>query len=150
MRRWWLRRQYQTRDVSAAITQDVLLCTGAEDHYVPLHQLYDQASWLIVARSLTTRLFTLFEQALNHCQIGNLPLAIHTIGTWIDTLSATPASAQAANAGGACRGLDGDVAARCQRAVHDGDGLEDAVRGTRLAHHPEKRLPVFRQIMRQQ
>jgi alpha-beta hydrolase superfamily lysophospholipase len=101
--------QYQTRDVSAAITQDVLLCAGAEDHYVPLHQLYDQASWLTGARSVTTRLFTRFEQAQNHCQIGNLPLAIHTIGTWIDTISATPASAQAANAG--APPLNGDAAA---------------------------------------
>ena len=81
--------QYQTRDVSARVTQDVLLCAGAEDHYVPLHQLYDQARWLTGARSVTTRLFTRAEQAQNHCQVGNLPLALRTIGSWIDTATAT-------------------------------------------------------------
>ena len=38
-----------------------------------------------------------------------------------------------------------DAAARRQRAVHDGDGIEDAVRGTAAkAHDPEKWSPVFR------
>jgi alpha-beta hydrolase superfamily lysophospholipase len=76
--------QYRTGDVSARLTQDVLLCAGAEDHYVPLHQLYDQARWLTGARSVTTRVFTRADQAQNHCQIGNLPLALRTIGAWID------------------------------------------------------------------
>ena len=49
---------YRTRDVSSLLTQDVLLCAGAEDHFVPLHQLYDQARWLTQARSVTTRIFT--------------------------------------------------------------------------------------------
>lgn len=81
--------QYRTSDVSARLTQDVLLCAGAEDHYVPLHQLYDQARWLTGARSVTARVFTRGEQAQNHCQIGNLPLALRTIGAWIDLTLAT-------------------------------------------------------------
>ncbi len=76
--------QYQTRDVSARVTQEVLLCGRTEDHYVPLHQLYDQARWLTGARSVTTRVFTRTDQAQNHCQIGNLPLALRTICAWID------------------------------------------------------------------
>jgi alpha-beta hydrolase superfamily lysophospholipase len=55
--------QYRTRDVSARVTQDVLLCAGEEDHYVPLHQLYDQARWLTGARSVTTRVVTRLDQA---------------------------------------------------------------------------------------
>jgi pimeloyl-ACP methyl ester carboxylesterase len=81
--------QYRTRDVSVRVTQDVLLCAGAEDHYVPLHQLYDQARWLTGARSVTTRVFTRTDQAQNHCQIGNLPLALRTICAWIDLTVAT-------------------------------------------------------------
>ncbi len=83
--------RYQTQDVSAGISQDVLLCAGAEDHYVPLHQLYDQAQWLTGARSVTTRLFTRAEQAQSHCQVGNLALALHMIGAWIDATSAATA-----------------------------------------------------------
>ncbi len=79
--------QYRTRDISGRVTQDVLLCAGAEDHYVPLHQLYDQARWLTGARSVTTRVFTRAECAQNHCQIGNLPLAMHTVGAWIEAMA---------------------------------------------------------------
>jgi hypothetical protein len=80
--------QMQKADVSSSVTQDVLLWAGAEDHYVPLHQLYDQARWLTNARSVTTRLFTRAEHAQSHCQIGNLGLAVHTIGRWIENLTA--------------------------------------------------------------
>jgi len=33
--------------------------------------------------------FTRADQAQNHCQIGNLPLALRTIGAWIDLTLAT-------------------------------------------------------------
>jgi pimeloyl-ACP methyl ester carboxylesterase len=76
--------RYHTRDVSARVTQDVLLLAGAEDHYVPLQQIRDQAASLTAARSITTRVFTRAEFAQSHCQVGNLPLAIHTIARWIE------------------------------------------------------------------
>ena len=76
-------RAYHTRDVSALVTQDVLLLAGAEDHYVPAGQLHDQARALTAARSVTTRLFTATEHAAAHCQVGNLPLAVRVISDWI-------------------------------------------------------------------
>ena len=75
--------QYRTDDVSPLVRQDVLLLAGAEDHYVPLHQLYAQARSLAGARSVTTRLFTRAESAQSHCQIGNLGLALESIVDWI-------------------------------------------------------------------
>jgi hypothetical protein len=86
---------YRTREVSALVTQDVLLCAGAEDHYVPLHQLYDQARWLTHARSVTTRLFARADHAQ---KVGNLGLALHTIAAWIDAIVTAPAASQAAGA----------------------------------------------------
>jgi pimeloyl-ACP methyl ester carboxylesterase len=77
-------KNYTTRDISSLITQDVLLLAGAEDHIIPLKHFYLQKDALRNARSITTRLFTRQEQAQNHCQIGNLGLAIHTITGWID------------------------------------------------------------------
>jgi hypothetical protein len=65
-----LYRQYQTTTISANVTQDVLLLTGAEDHYVPVSLFYDQIATLKNVRSLTPRLFTRYEQAQNHCQVG--------------------------------------------------------------------------------
>jgi len=77
---------YRTDDVSALVDQDVLLLCGAEDHYVPAHQLQDQMRSLTNARSLTTRTFTRAEQAQNHCQIGNLGLSLRVVTSWLESL----------------------------------------------------------------
>ena len=73
----------QTRDVSPLAAQDVLLLAGAADHYVPLHQFYDQVRSVCNARSLTARLFTAEESAQNHCHIGNLGLSLRVILDWV-------------------------------------------------------------------
>jgi alpha-beta hydrolase superfamily lysophospholipase len=80
---------YRTQEASPLVQQDVLLLAGAEDHYVPTHQIYDQAAWLSKARSVTTRMFSRAEQAQSHCQVGNLPLAIRTIAAWMDQVTGT-------------------------------------------------------------
>ncbi|WP_236982418.1 MULTISPECIES: hypothetical protein [Mycobacterium] len=65
---------------------DTLLLAGADDHYVPLHQLQRQAANLTSARSpVTTRLFTAAEQAGNHCQIGNIGACVSEILAWVDS-----------------------------------------------------------------
>jgi len=78
-------RELRTDDVSPRITQDVLLMAGAEDHYVPLSQLGAQIQTLTNARSVTARVFTRAESAQNHCQIGNLGLALRVILGWLDS-----------------------------------------------------------------
>jgi predicted esterase len=45
----------RTKEASALARQDVLLFAGAENHYVPNNQIYDQAGWLTNAGSVTTR-----------------------------------------------------------------------------------------------
>ncbi len=77
-------RGLTTRDISAFITQDVLLLAGAADHYVPLAHLHEQAAALTSARSVTSRIFTAAEHAHTHCQVGNAGLAIRTIAGWLD------------------------------------------------------------------
>ena len=79
-------RQFETADVSASITQDVLLLAGSEDHYIPLEQLHDQMRMLKNAHLITARLFTRGERAQNHCQIGNYGLVLRTIVIWLDGL----------------------------------------------------------------
>jgi alpha-beta hydrolase superfamily lysophospholipase len=79
-------RQYRTDDVSSRVTQDVLLMAGAEDHYVPFHQLGDQLLTLTATHSTSARVFTEAEQAQNHCQIGNTGLAIKVILEWLDAV----------------------------------------------------------------
>ena len=79
-------QKYETASVSPQLTQDVLLMAGAEDHYIPVHQLPDQIATLTHVRSLTARLFTRAEQAQNHCQIGNFGVAFRTILDWMTGL----------------------------------------------------------------
>ena len=77
-------RLYTTRDVSPLVKQDVLLMAGSEDNLIPLSHFYQQIEALKNARSLAARLFTRKEQAQNHCQVGNLRLAVDYITDWID------------------------------------------------------------------
>jgi pimeloyl-ACP methyl ester carboxylesterase len=79
-------QKYETASISSRLTQDVLLLAGAEDHYVPVHQLPDQIAILTHVRSLTARLFTRAEQAQNHCQTGNMGLAFRTMIDWMTGL----------------------------------------------------------------
>ncbi len=61
----------------------MLLLAGAEDHFVPLHQLDRQARALTNAKSVTLRLFTAAENAAAHCQVGNLALATDVMLRWL-------------------------------------------------------------------
>jgi pimeloyl-ACP methyl ester carboxylesterase len=81
-------QKYETASISSQLTQDVLLMAGAEDHYIPVHQLPDQIATLTQVRSLTARLFTRAEQAQNHVQVGNFGLAFRTIVDWMTGLGA--------------------------------------------------------------
>jgi len=80
---------FTTRKISDRITGDVLLLAGADDHYVPLHQLARQVSNLTAARSVTTRTFTAAEHASNHCQVGNIGLAARVILSWLELTEST-------------------------------------------------------------
>jgi pimeloyl-ACP methyl ester carboxylesterase len=80
-------KQFHTRDCSPLVRQDVLVLAGEDDHFVPLAQYYDQLRALVHARSVTGRLFTRAEGAAEHCQFGNVGLALETIATWIATYS---------------------------------------------------------------
>ncbi len=80
---------------SAEVTQDVLIQMGTEDHFIPM-KLYDlQMAALSNARSLTGRVFTPADQAQNHCQVGNIGLAVSEMIEWLG--EKTPISAEIAS-----------------------------------------------------
>ena len=66
------------------VRQDVLLFAGERDQYVPLRRLGQVARELVNANSVTTRVFTDAEHAAEHCQVGNLPLALGVVRDWLD------------------------------------------------------------------
>ena len=69
---------------SDLLRQDVLIFTGKEDHMVPFKMHDLQVKALTNARSVTARVFTKEENAQNHCQIGNLGLAMDAMLKWIE------------------------------------------------------------------
>ena len=66
------------------IKQDVLLFSGAEDHFIPIRLHKRQVKALVNANSVTDRIFTKKEQAQNHCQIGNIGIALDTMVKWVE------------------------------------------------------------------
>lgn len=77
-------REYRTDDVSSLVKQEVLLMAGSKDHYMPLSMLPEQLMTLTAAHSVSARVFTEAESAQNHCQIGNMGLALKVILDWLD------------------------------------------------------------------
>ena len=49
---------------------------GEKDHMISLKEYQENMNGLSSARSLTGRIFSEQEQAQNHCQVGNLQLAL--------------------------------------------------------------------------
>ena len=76
-------KNYTTKNISKLIRQDVLVLAGSEDHYVSLDQFHSQMKVLVNARSVTGRIFTKQENAQNHCQFGNIGLALDVMVDWI-------------------------------------------------------------------
>jgi len=70
------------------VDQDVLLLTSREDHFIPYKLHNRQVQLLANARSLTDRVFTKAESAQNHCQIGNIGLALQVMDDWITRTTA--------------------------------------------------------------
>jgi pimeloyl-ACP methyl ester carboxylesterase len=68
---------------SGLVTQDVLILTGAEDHFIPLKLHHMQVAALIRAKSITERIFLKEDHGQNHCQIGNIGLALEVMAKWI-------------------------------------------------------------------
>ncbi|MEZ5056866.1 MAG: alpha/beta hydrolase [Saprospiraceae bacterium] len=69
---------------SGLVFQKVLLLTGENDAFQPPVLLEKQKEALKHARSVQTRIFKKEEQADQHCQMGNLGLALDEILHWLN------------------------------------------------------------------
>jgi len=74
---------FSVSDIAAKVQQDVLLLAGTEDHMVPFKEYEKNRQGLTSARSVAGRVFTTDEHAQNHCQVGNVQLALDVILDWI-------------------------------------------------------------------
>jgi pimeloyl-ACP methyl ester carboxylesterase len=80
-----LLENFSVSDIASKVRQDVLLLAGTEDHMVPFKEYTKNLQGLSSARSVTGRVFTAEEHAQNHCQVGNIKLALDVILDWIST-----------------------------------------------------------------
>ena len=65
------------------VEQDVLILTGEADHFIPMKMHHIQVAALTQAKSVTERIFTRAEQGHNHCQVGNMGLALQVMAEWM-------------------------------------------------------------------
>jgi len=72
---------------SELVKQDVLILSGREDHFIPFKMHRKQLKALTKARSVSGRVFTKEEHAQNHCQTGNIGLALDVMVKWIEEKS---------------------------------------------------------------
>lgn len=77
-------RNYSLKNLADKIRQDVLLIGGSEDHFIPTSHFHQLMKKVKNARSVTGRIFTAHESGENHCQFGNIGLALDFISNWID------------------------------------------------------------------
>ncbi len=75
---------------SELVSQDVLILTGEKDHFIPLKIHHMQVAALKNAKSVTERIFSEAEHAHNHCQIGNMGLALDVMTTWLAEKEGVP------------------------------------------------------------
>ena len=68
---------------SDLVMQDVLILTGDKDHFIPLKLHHMQVAALTQAKSITERIFTAEEHGQNHCQVGNIGLALDVMAQWM-------------------------------------------------------------------
>jgi hypothetical protein len=71
---------------SDRVTQDVLILTGSQDHLVPLKMHQMQVDALVNAASVTPLVFTEDVSGQNHCQVGNLGLALSVVVEWLESI----------------------------------------------------------------
>lgn len=72
---------------SEKITQNVLLLGGENDAFQPPKLMYKQQAALINAKSVKTIVLQKEDHADQHCQMGNLQLALDTMLDWLNQLS---------------------------------------------------------------
>jgi len=66
------------------IKQDVLVFAGKDDHFIPFKMHRKQLNVLVNAKTVSDRVFTKEEHAQNHCQTGNIGLALDIMFKWIE------------------------------------------------------------------
>lgn len=69
---------------SELVTQDVLILTGRDDHLVPFKMHNLQVKALENAASVSPMVFTSDVHGQNHCQVGNIRLALDVVVEWLE------------------------------------------------------------------
>jgi hypothetical protein len=66
------------------ITQDVLILSGKNDHFIPIKMHKMAINSLKNAKSVKGIIYDKETSAHNHCQIGNIPLVCKDVLLWLE------------------------------------------------------------------
>ncbi|GGA06639.1 alpha/beta hydrolase family protein [Dyella caseinilytica] len=88
-------KAYTLAPVASRIKADVLILSGADDHFVPAGQADAFQKSLTGARSVTSVVFDRISGGSEHCQIGASSLWHATLFDWLATKFGQPAAIQA-------------------------------------------------------
>lgn len=69
------------------IKQDMMIMTGRNDHFIPFKLHDPMIKILHNAASIADKIYTIQQHASNHCQIGNIKLALDDMIRWINEKS---------------------------------------------------------------
>ncbi|RXM50307.1 MULTISPECIES: alpha/beta hydrolase [unclassified Chryseobacterium] len=76
-------QNFEMESIGPKITQDFLLLGSNEDHFIPVELYKRVIDALPNVKSLTYKLYTKYDMAENHCNLGNTELVLNDIIHWI-------------------------------------------------------------------
>lgn len=77
---------YSLANCAELVNQDVLILGADDDIYIPVSLAGKEIELLKNAKSVTLRMFTMKEQAGNHCNVGDPKAALDAILSWLRDL----------------------------------------------------------------
>ena len=69
------------------VTQNVLILSGKNDHFIPIKMHKKTIKSLKNANSVKGIIYNKETNAHNHCQIGNIPLVCKDVLNWLNSIS---------------------------------------------------------------
>ena len=80
------RRKFTLKGVGDKVTQDMLILAGRDDHMIMPSLFCEEFDLLPNVRSLALQMYSNMDDAGNHCNMGNMKLALDTMVRWMDQM----------------------------------------------------------------
>ena len=79
-------RKFTLKGIGDKVTQDMLILAGRDDHMIMPSLFCEEFDLLPNVRSLALQMYSNMDDAGNHCNMGNMKLALDTMVRWMDQM----------------------------------------------------------------